>query len=306
MITFKQYRQIQESSDDLDQFHKDIDDHIQNGEIVKPRFDELKAKIDRHVRTRSQEIQRLHLDLPHEQRDANSEGTYWDAPDNLHSVASYAKKVAKLDQSHPVVQAASKFVSDHMKLHDKMKTLKGMIVTTAKKREEVKVAKAADMQRKFADSSSLIKTLTKHRDEFIQRARDKAEEHFKYHLDILSKGGGIDAVAPRPVSSMGRDAYRTATYKRDFYKNLMSKPLAAHIDEAATGADHSYQAWVEKITQKIGKPVTTSDMKGSPWTGSNITVKCSDGEEQVWHTQMIINYSKYNKAFNQFPTRRVS
>lgn len=49
-----------------------------------------------------------------------------------------------------------------------------------------------------------------------------------------------------------------------------------------------------------------ADMTGNPWHGSTLHVTCVDGEKQSWNTQMIINQSKYQKLFNQFPSRGVS
>lgn len=45
-------------------------------------------------------------------------------------------------------------------------------------------------------------------------------------------------------------------------------------------------------------------MSGNIWTGTTLMVTTNDGEEQIWNTQMIINFSKYQKMFNQFPSRR--
>ena len=55
---------------------------------------------------------------------------------------------------------------------------------------------------------------------------------------------------------------------------------------------------------KIGKPVTNAKMAGNIWTNAVLTVTTNDGEEQVWNTKMILNFSKYQKMFNQFPSRR--
>jgi hypothetical protein len=286
-------------------FHKDIDAHLSNGEIVKPEYERLKSDIDKHIRDSTKELQSLFLNIPHDKRDDEGEEVYYAAPDNLHGLASFGKKISKLDQKHPIVQAAKKFYDDHIDLHNKMKALKDKVVTTAKKRDEVKAHKVAELKKKFTNSASLVNTLTKHRDDFVIEAKKRATEHFTRHLDLVKKAGGLDQIAPSPNSRMGRDEYRLARQKRDFYSNLLSKPLAYHVDEAGQSAHHSYMEWVAKITEKIGKSVIDSDMDGNPWIRSLIHVTCSDGAKQTWSTKMIINYSKYGKAFNQFPTRRV-
>jgi D-xylose transport system substrate-binding protein len=70
------------------------------------------------------------------------------------------------------------------------------------------------------------------------------------------------------------------------------------------GAEDAYRNFMEKMIQKIGKPVVGAKMTGSIWTNAVLTVTTEDNEEQVWHTQMILNFSKYQKMFNQFPSRR--
>jgi hypothetical protein len=57
---------------------------------------------------------------------------------------------------------------------------------------------------------------------------------------------------------------------------------------------------------KIGKEITSARTNGLIWDCATIWAFCTDGEEQVWHTQCIINRSVYNKLFNQWPTRRLS
>jgi hypothetical protein len=70
------------------------------------------------------------------------------------------------------------------------------------------------------------------------------------------------------------------------------------------GAEDAYRDFMEKMIQKIGKPVVDAKMTGNIWTNAVLTVTTDDNEEQVWHTQMILNFSKYQKMFNQFPSRR--
>jgi hypothetical protein len=71
------------------------------------------------------------------------------------------------------------------------------------------------------------------------------------------------------------------------------------------GAEDAYRDFMEKMIQKIGKPVVDATMTGSIWTNAVLHVTTDDGEEQSWKTQMILNFSKYQKMFNQFPSRRI-
>jgi len=77
-----------------------------------------------------------------------------------------------------------------------------------------------------------------------------------------------------------------------------------YIEMNKQGAEDAYRNFMEKMIQKIGKPVVDAKMTGNIWTNAVLTVNTDDGEEQVWHTQMILNFSKYQKMFNQFPSRR--
>ena len=70
------------------------------------------------------------------------------------------------------------------------------------------------------------------------------------------------------------------------------------------GAEASYRDFMHKMITKIGKPVVNAKMTGNIWTSAVLTVNTNDGEEQVWNTKMILNFSKYQKMFNQFPSRR--
>lgn len=78
-----------------------------------------------------------------------------------------------------------------------------------------------------------------------------------------------------------------------------------HLDATWQMASGSYDAYVHKMIEKIGKPVSGASVRGNPWSGSTLDVTCTDGETQVWSTKMIINVSVLGKLFNQFPSRRI-
>lgn len=69
------------------------------------------------------------------------------------------------------------------------------------------------------------------------------------------------------------------------------------VEEAAMVFD----LFVTKMDHKIGDH-DSATVEGRPWTGCVVTIKKGDLTEQ-WHTQQIINYSVYGKAYNQWPTR---
>lgn len=82
--------------------------------------------------------------------------------------------------------------------------------------------------------------------------------------------------------------------------------------EAKAVADDTVAAFCAKLAGKVdreraegatvvGVASTTIDR----WSSGTTVVRLSDGSEQEWHTQVIVNQSCLGKLFNQWPTRRV-
>ena len=311
MLTFKQFI-VEENRDrwgmviePLESIHADLDNHIENGEIVKPEFDKLKERVNKRVAYGANTLKDIHLNRNRDIADNDSEEIYWNAPDGVHQIKSFEKKLKKLNQNHPIVQAANEFVGHMKPISDKMEQLKGMIVTTAKKREQKKEAEVQQRQKRFSDSSSLISVLTQHKDAFVENAKKQAGEMHDERRQQIEQAGGLDNIAPRPdYKTMGYTGYKDAQAKRERYRYFDKIPREDHVESEGKAADASYMAWVDKMTQKIGKPVEHAEMQGTPWN-SHITIRAKDGEEQRWNTQMIINRSKYNNLFHQFPSRRL-
>jgi hypothetical protein len=138
---------------------------------------------------------------------------------------------------------------------------------------------------------------------------------------LKSAGWDLEKVAPRVKNGSSED-YKMAEAKRALYtaitkeKSSNRKPsepdirepnqamINHYIKQNVQAAEDDYRAFMQKMIDKIGKPVVKAKMTGSIWTNALITVETNDGEEQAWNTQMIINFSKYQKMFNQFPSRR--
>src|SRR6185312_7809060 len=94
-----------------------------------------------------------------------------------------------------------------------------------------------------------------------------------------------------------------ATGYYDKIRKASLEKKADHVARVKDAAHGDYMAWIYKMIQKIGQPVTTAEMNGNPWVQSIILVTTVDGGRQEWHTQMIVNYSRYGTPFNQFPSR---
>lgn len=81
--------------------------------------------------------------------------------------------------------------------------------------------------------------------------------------------------------------------------------VAAYVEKARQAASDAHDAFVAKLTAKIGAPVLSASLKGSHvWDFSDLTVEI-EGGRQVWRTQMIVNCSVLGKLFNQWPSRQV-
>lgn len=311
MLSFKQFIIESEERDrygrrveSLESIHADLDRHIANGEIVKPEFDRIKDRVNNRVERHGEKLRDVHLQSNHRD-DPVSTDIYYDVPYGAHQLKSFEKKIKKMDQTHPMVQAANQYVEQMSPLRDKLEQLKGMVVTTAKKREQKKEAEVQQMQKRFSDSSSLVSALTQHKDEFVENAKKQAGEIHDERRLAIERAGGLDNIAPRPdYNRMWHVGYKEAQAKRARYEYFDRTPRDKHVEDEGKAADASYMAWVDKMTQKIGKPVEHAEMRGTPWN-SHITIRTKDGEEQRWHTQMIINRSKYNNLFHQFPSRRL-
>ena len=158
--------------------------------------------------------------------------------------------------------------------------------------------------------------------EYKDMAEKRAREFINDKLEALKKvGWDINKVAPRPNSNYGYGSdYKTASAKRSLYTSITisksqrigapdivepNRPaIERYVKMNVQSAEDAYRGFMAKMIQKIGKPVVDAKMTGNIWTNAVLTVTTNDGEQQVWNTNMIINFSKYQTMFNQFPSRR--
>lgn len=163
--------------------------------------------------------------------------------------------------------------------------------------------------------------------------KDRAIEHATAHAqrlvemvrrEMTEAGWDLQKAAPYPRSfNTGRTEYLKQKGRYDLFRQLTTSTKASRnrtepdfavmndagvarlFEDFKAGAAASYDAYVAKLTAKIGK-VTSASLDGEgTWVYSNLTVTTEAGERQVWRTQMIINVSILGKVFNQWPTRRV-
>ena len=156
----------------------------------------------------------------------------------------------------------------------------------------------------------------------IARAEQKAEITIRVIKDALAHGGwDIDKVAPYPKGSDSK--YHEKMSKRCLYESVttwtkssraMHEPnIRKEHPEAETrfiqaskeNAAAQYDAFIEKLEDKIGLHRSASLQGNHVWSYSILTVELETGDIQRWKTQQIINVSKLGKLFNQWPSRKI-
>jgi hypothetical protein len=301
--------------------------HKKAGEILNPEYQELGSQARRVFRDDTKHPRDLMLKHFHAgDKTPELNDLYYSWPDDSFvSLNKCAKLLAKVkDPKHKdVVAAGNEVIKKWLPIAADLKDLKGKVVKVTQKRAEAKQAAATVMSKKKADSSALIKIFESHMNEYISMAEKRAKDFVNDKLETLKKHDmDLNKAAPMPNSRMGQSEYRTAQAKRDLYRSITKSTKTSHsqgepdirepnkvmidryIEMNKKGAEDAYRNFMEKMIQKIGKPVVDASMKGNIWTNAILTVTTDDNEEQVWHTQMILNFSKYQKMFNQFPSRR--
>jgi hypothetical protein len=337
MKSFKSY--IKESRMTThDEIVRAIAAYKKAGEIMNPAYQDLVLQSKRVMKSGSSLDGKPGslLDLvrsEREDRDPDLNDLYYTSFDGFTSHGKIEKLVTKLEKKNnprykTMLKAARQYLKNWQPVGEDLKALKSKVVKVTQKRAEAKDAAIATMQRKFADSSSLIKIFESHLQEYKNMAKLRATEFINSKLEILKKADyDLNKIAPYPNSrTMGTSEYKSAKAKRGLYTSI-TKPKDTHkpvlyksvavdiveinhsrveryIEEAVKEAEASYHGFMEKMIQKIGKPVINAKMTGNIWTNAILTVTTDDGEEQVWNTKMILNFSKYQAMFNQFPSRR--
>ena len=298
--------------------------HKKAGEILNPEYQDLVSQAKRIMRQSTPDLLSL---VPNWRDDRNQDlmDLYYTSFDSFASHKKIEKLIAKVEKANnpnykKVVAAVKQYLKDWKGIGEDIALLKGKVVKVTQKRAEAKQAAATAMSKKFSDSSSLIKIFESHLQEYKDMAEKRAKEFVKDLLDFLKKHDwDLDKAVPRTKSYQ---EYKATEQKRQVYsaltkaKNNMRRhgepdirePDQTKIDHYVKlnvqGAEDAYRSFMQKMIEKIGKPVVDAKMTGNIWTNAVLTVKTNDGEEQVWNTKMILNFSKYQKMFNQFPSRR--
>jgi hypothetical protein len=307
--------------------------HKKAGEIVNPVYQDLGNQARRVFGNDTDEGRELLLQVMHagdgsQNRDADISDLYYAWPhDSFQGLGKFEKTLLKVEKMNKknmniIIKIGKEILANWKPVAEDLKALKDKVVKVSAKRAEAKQVAAKEMGSKFADSSSLIKVLESHLDEYKAMAKKRAEEFVEKRLEFLKKHEwDIDKAVPRPQGHYGTD-YKTAEGQRSFYRSITKSKLSSrrvgepdirvpdhqgidrYVKVNVDGAESSYREFMAKMITKIGKPVIDAKMNGNIWTNAILTVTTNDGEQQIWDTKMILNFSKYQKMFNQFPTRR--
>lgn len=308
--------------------HKEIVDAIahykKEGEILNPQFQDLKNQATRVMEKDGPDLLSLVKNW-REDRNPDMMELYYTGFRSFVSHKKIEKLVTKLekakDPNHTdAIKAVRQYLKDWQPVGEDLNLLKGKVVKVTQKRAEAKAVAATEMGKKFSDSSSLIKIFESHLQEYKDMAETRAKQFVQDRLDFLKKHDwDLDKAVPRTRSY---NDYKTTEQKRSLLSSLtkskhasrrvgepdIREPDQAKIDHYVKlnvqGAEDAYRSFMQKMIEKIGKPVVDAKMTGNIWTNATLTVTTNDGEQQVWETKMILNFSKYQKMFNQFPSRR--
>ena len=312
--------------------------HKKAGEIVNPVYQDLVNQAKRVFRSDAEQGRDMILSVMHagdaagEPRDPDITDLYYAWPnDSFQGLGKFEKTLLKVEKMNKkkgmqtVIKVGKELIADWKPVAEDLKMLKGKVVKITAKREQAKQAAAKEMGAKFNDSSSLIKVLESHLDEYKAMAKQRAEEFVKNKLDYLKKHDwDLVKAAPYPRFGGYNAEYKMAQSQRSLYTSITkskgnsysSRPgdpefrepdqqkIDRYVSNSVKDAEASYREFMQKMITKIGKPVVNAKMAGNIWTNAVLTVTTNDGEEQVWNTKMILNFSKYQKMFNQFPSRR--
>lgn len=300
--------------------------HKKAGEILNPQYQDLLSQSRRIFGSDTRPGRDAILAIMHksDDRDPVLNDLYYSWPsDSFVSLGKIEKLAAKLKPEYKEIADHTKTLVKAWKpISDDLKALKSKVVKVSQKRAEAKAAAEVTMKKKFADSSSLIKIFESHLQEYKDMAEKQARAFIKERLDFLKKHGmDLDKAVPK---TRDYNQYKSVEAKRSFYRSITkakhsvvraddpdirvphTEMIERYVRVNVQAAEDSYRGFMHKMIQKIGKPVVDAKMTGNIWTNATLTVTTDDGEKQVWSTKMILNFSKYQTMFNQFPTRRKS
>jgi hypothetical protein len=203
-----------------------------------------------------------------------------------------------------------------------------MTMTLKAQREARIAAKAAEKAAKAAaelariHANPIYAAIAPQKAETVARAQAYTREQLVAFAAKFPAGADFKALAPRPDSfRTGREQYNRMMAYRSLAQRVVevkhggwpgyaetvigvdAEGIDKLVEEAGEEAAASFDAYVAKLTAKVGE-CDEAAVCGDLWHFSTLTVRKGDATES-WHTQQILNFSVYGKAFNQWPTRKM-
>ena len=266
---------------------KEIKKYLELGEIPNPRYNDIKFVISRDISDRSFALNREY-DLP----DDLLKGGY-DLPHSLFEIKSASKRLAKYKgpKDLEVYNAVSEFISFYIPISEDMDKLKSMVVkmqrgTTEKKEENPVLSGTLE---------SLTETTSEYKEMYLKEQERNAIEHYTRLYQLM---------AERLKEATWEQIKKEDKYQYMLYRELESNTLEKLVKRSVSSAKDDFERFLGKMAGKIAKPARSTSIEILSCYQINLSVVCLDGEQQEWYMQAICNYSKYGRAFNQFPVRR--
>lgn len=175
-----------------------------------------------------------------------------------------------------------------------------------------------------AETASPIRTaIEPQKQDAIDRAEYFAwQKIFEMTDELEAAGWDLQAVAPYPYNSYTADAAIQRQRHKEFAQlfrsvspsrsingpnivRLDEELKQRYIDGARSIAAAEYEQFIAKLESKCGK-VALAHLEGNHiWGYSFLTVTDFDGNQTIWKTQTICNYSKKGTPYTQYPSRKV-
>jgi hypothetical protein len=201
-------------------------------------------------------------------------------------------------------------------------------MTLKQEREARIAAKAAAKAEKAAaekariESNPIYAAIAPQRAGAIEAAQKFTRERLLKLAAQFHAGADFKVLAPPPNSFKdGRGQYQLKQAFRSLAQRIIlvqrgpwpkydetvlgvnEEGIERLVEEAGTEAAASFDAYVAKLTSKVGQ-CDSAVVMGNLWSNSVLTV-WKAGKVEAWKTQQILNFSVYGKAFNQWPTRQI-
>lgn len=316
----KRLTSLKELQDAIKQYKKD-------GEILNPDYQNLVYSARKIFETDAKIGHEILLDRVRGNDDVDDFVTdlYYDWPSDsfvrLNKISRNLAKFAKMDYGDkPFQKKLVKVGNDLTKVWQPiaadLKDMKKIVVKMTTKRDQVKQQKEKDLLQKKADSKVLVKELETIRKEYVQVATQRTKEFVKMKLaDLKNQGNDLSKLLPKNIrTGEGKQLsilYNMITKQKGKRVSLRDpdirmvdkKGVDRYVKIGTQQAEDNFDAFVNKMVEKVG-PVKKADLTGQIWTNALLTVTTKDNKTEKWKTQIILNFSKYGKMFNQFPTRK--